>query len=218
MDVADGDKFCGAQILPSDTEPELNAAAAAITKAIGATLQAEGYKGIFGVDFLLDDSGELYVIEVNPRITGVTPLLTALYRGEAGVPFYLLHLLELGGYSYEIADASTRFDRSGSLLVLHSLQPGQVVIDYLPASGTYRINQGKLEPVSRNLDLNTLTVDELIFQEYMPPGMVIKPGGRMATVQFNRAVLGEENGVLLPEIERAVQAIHEQIRTSSIRP
>src|SRR5256886_5243806 len=64
---------------------------------IGQRLQELGYRGIFGLDCLVDPSGRVYVLEINPRLTGLTPLLTMLYRENQDIPFYLLHILELAG-------------------------------------------------------------------------------------------------------------------------
>ncbi len=55
-----------------------------ITERIGEWLAANGYLGLFGVDFLLDSSG-LMVCEINARFQGSTPLSSAINR-TCGIP------------------------------------------------------------------------------------------------------------------------------------
>ncbi len=215
-DIPDGDKFCGAQIEVADQQTSLHAEAAAVAKRIGEVLRREGYRGIFGVDFLLDAAGQLLVLEVNPRITGVTPLLTALYRDNDGVPFYLLHLLELGEYEYTIEDARAHFDKEGSLLVLHSLARESVIIDTMPQSGTYKLEQGVLKFVSKDVHLHKLGPQEFILQEYMPPGMRIKPGGRIVTLQFARPVIDTETDKLYNEVAKLITTVRQNITTRAV--
>ena len=52
---------------------------------LGDTLYAHGYRGVFCVDFLVETgTGEVYLGEINPRISGASPLtnlLTSKYGG-----------------------------------------------------------------------------------------------------------------------------------------
>lgn len=218
MAVPEGDKFCGAQILAADQNTDVHQEAERIAREIGQVLQAEGYRGIFGIDFLMDAADELFVLEINPRITGVTPLLTALFTGETGVPFYLLHLLELGGYDYTIEDTYSAFDADGSLLVLHSLEIGPVRLLEAPRSGTYAIHNEELVHISDNVALSHLRAQEFIIQEYVPVGMPIKPGGRLLTLQFAQAVIDSESDVLYNTTQLLIQAVQKQLKTEPITP
>lgn len=210
------DKFCGAQIIASDQGSNIHEQSIAVAQLVGEALRISGYRGIFGLDFLLDYVGKLFVLEVNPRITGVTPLLTALYKGEAGVPFYLLHLLELGKYDYNIEDKSIDLEATGALLVVHSLENSTVIITSAPPSGTYKLHSGELELVSRSIDMTCLQPDEFIIQEYMPPHMPIKPGGRLVTVQFRQQILDEKNDELYNTTVTIISALRRKIKTDSI--
>ena len=45
-----------------------------MAERFGNQLLAEGYRGYFDLDFLIDtDSGEVYLGELNPRICGASP-------------------------------------------------------------------------------------------------------------------------------------------------
>ena len=70
---------------------------------LGDQLYKEGYKGVFCMDFLLDtDDGTPYLGEVNPRISGASPLTNLITAHYGGVPLFLFHLLEYLDVDYEI--------------------------------------------------------------------------------------------------------------------
>lgn len=210
------DKFGGAQILLEDQDTDLHLQAQQMAQVIGKDLHNSGYRGIFGIDMLLGSDDKLYLIEINPRITGVTPLLTALYRGQEGVPFYLLHLLELGQYPYKITDTSATFDKEGSILVIHSHQNHDVILEQTPPSGTYKVENGELHLMRSSIDLNSLGTEEFVLQEYMPPGIIIKAGTRLVTLQFKQKVLDESTNLWYNNIDKVISVVRASITTRPI--
>ena len=66
--------WCGNDVSPELLTEEQRRTARERTVAMGERLRKEGYRGYFELDFLLDeDTGKLYLGEVNPRITGAPP-------------------------------------------------------------------------------------------------------------------------------------------------
>ncbi len=215
LQVPDGDRFCGAEISPHDPLQGVHLPLKAHAEAIGRRLQELGYKGIFGVDALIRPDGKLYILEVNPRLTGVTPLLTMLYREGRDIPFYLLHILELGGFDYQITD--TYVDPTppqGGLLVLHSPLNYQVFIEEMPASGRYDLKSltytGKQYRLSGTPDGR-----ELLLQRYTPPGFHVRPGGRLMTAYINGPVL-DVSDTLLPDVAEAVTSVLQQTKLTKV--
>jgi hypothetical protein len=213
LQAVEGDKWCGAQIYESDQYSETHRTAETAARTIGLELAKQGYHGIFGVDFLLDAQGRLFVIEVNPRITGVTPLLASIYGPEQGVPFYLLHLLELGGYDYIIEDSTAAFDKEGALLIVHSLENTTVYIEQMPASGTYRVEADKLVWVSDNVRVSSLRPGEWILQQYLPKDMPIRPGGRLAMLLTKEQTIDTDTDMLYNETKRIISMFRATITT-----
>lgn len=210
LDVHDGDRFCGGEISPNDPLRSLYPEIREHALAIGARLAKLGYRGIFSVDCLVDQNGKVFVLEVNPRLTGMTPLVTALYREGKDIPFYLLHMLEAAGIDYEITDETVaEMPPEGSLMVLHSQQNTTTQIAASPQSGLY--NLADLSFVGKQYRLPG-GVDEkhLLVQQYTPPGFKIKPGGRLVTILTNSQVT-DDNDRLLPEITQAVQHLLNQV-------
>ena len=73
------------------------AAARAAVGALAGELSAAGYRGLFGVDFVVGPEGPV-VIETNPRVVASMPLVTQLEVEAGRVPLTLRHLVAgLGG-------------------------------------------------------------------------------------------------------------------------
>lgn len=81
-------------------DKDIEAQAQKVVEAIGGHLKTQGYKGIFGIDFLYDRKrNAIYPNECNPRFTG-SLLLYSLMLLEAGVPpMEFFHLLAHLGIS-----------------------------------------------------------------------------------------------------------------------
>ncbi|MEE8226412.1 MAG: biotin carboxylase, partial [Kiloniellales bacterium] len=74
-----------------------------MAQALGDRLYQEGYKGVFCMDFLIDtDDGTPYLGEINPRISGASPLTNLVTATYGGAPLFLFHLLEYLDVDYEI--------------------------------------------------------------------------------------------------------------------
>jgi len=203
LHVPDGDKFCGAEITASDTF------AAAYTEirdnalTIGKKIMAMGYRGIFSLDCLLNAQGRVFVLEINPRITGITPLLTMLYREGRDIPFYLLHILELANADYTIEDDSVdSVAPEGSLMVLHSQATEKVRLISAPPSGLYSPQTLEFEKPA----LRFTGEGQLLLQQYVPAS-IVKPGGRMLTVYTNGRVLSDTDDLLPTAQEQVTQII-----------
>ena len=65
---------------------------------LGDRLRQEGYKGFFEVDVLVDlDSDEVYLGELNPRISGASSMTNVTAGAYADIPLFLFHLLDIEG-------------------------------------------------------------------------------------------------------------------------
>lgn len=69
-----GNDWSRAHSLPDNTISQI----AMITKKVGDGLFEEGFRGLFGLDLIVDDKGKAFLIEINarqPASTGCTPNL-----------------------------------------------------------------------------------------------------------------------------------------------
>jgi biotin carboxylase len=67
--------WCGNEMYPEVMTGALRAKAAGMIRRLGDRLGAEGYRGFFEVDVLVDtDADEVYLGELNPRISGASAI------------------------------------------------------------------------------------------------------------------------------------------------
>ena len=109
--------WCGNDVFDDALDPEHRDRARVLTEQLGDRLAAEGYRGFFEVDYLLDvDTGELYLGELNPRLSGVTSMTSVSAGAYADMPLVLLHLIEFLGVDYEldVAELNERWARTAA--------------------------------------------------------------------------------------------------------
>ena len=95
--------WCGNDVWPKIFNAKIRRDLRDIASKLGDQLYQEGYKGVFCMDFLLDtDDGTPYLGEVNPRISGASPLTNLITSHYGGVPLFLFHMLEYLDVDYEI--------------------------------------------------------------------------------------------------------------------
>jgi hypothetical protein len=171
--------WCGNELRGADggapLPTELRRAALDATTAIGARLAQQGYRGNFGVDFLLDeDTGRLCFGELNPRLTGVTMLTAQAALDRAGPPLFLFHLLEWLGLDYTI-DVQEFNERScladplltWSSLVIYHTRPSVERLTRAPEGGVWRMsNNGRVRFARRAFHLQAIRDerDALLFR------------------------------------------------------
>ncbi|MCB1043767.1 MAG: biotin carboxylase [Acidobacteria bacterium] len=118
------------------------------TMLIGNAIQALGYRGYFEVDWLIDqDTDTLYLGELNPRLTGLSPLTNLAAFAHADAPLFLFHLAEYRNLKldFNLQELNQRWsdldenDNWGQLIIKHTEQT-DVVLKSAPASGVWRLN------------------------------------------------------------------------------
>lgn len=95
--------WCGNEIFAGSFTPELREKAVEYTFRFGEQLRKEGYRGYFEIDYLIDlDDNEIYLGELNPRITGASSMTNHAAFAHADAPLFLFHLLEFSGMDFEL--------------------------------------------------------------------------------------------------------------------
>ncbi len=110
--------WCGNDMFAGAMSAAHREAARSATARLGDRLAREGYRGFFEVDYLVDrDTGELYLGELNPRISGVTSITDVTAAAYADLPLFAFHLLEFMDVDYEL-DVSEINERWGRVELL----------------------------------------------------------------------------------------------------
>lgn len=95
--------WCGNDLFPAALSDVHRAKASALVSRLGDRLAIEGYKGFFEVDVLVDlDADEVYLGELNPRISGASSMTNVTAGAYADIPLFLFHLLEYLDVDYDL--------------------------------------------------------------------------------------------------------------------
>ncbi len=95
--------WSGNELYPSVCSPEVRERARTATLKFGEELRRMGYRGYFEIDFLIDqDTGEVWLGEVNPRITGASLMTNMAAFAWGDLPLFVFHLLEFSGVDFEL--------------------------------------------------------------------------------------------------------------------
>ena len=98
-----GGGWCGNDVFATALTERHRTLAREYTQRMGDRLAQEGYRGYFELDVLADiDSGELYLGELNPRVTGASSMTNVTAVAYGDMPLFLFHLLEFADVDYEI--------------------------------------------------------------------------------------------------------------------
>ncbi|MCB1053244.1 MAG: biotin carboxylase, partial [Acidobacteria bacterium] len=140
--------WSGNEIYPHAFTPKIRKQARTFTERFGAQLREEGYRGYFELDFLIDqDSGDLYLGELNPRVTGASSITNHAVFALSDMPLILFHLLEYMDQPYKLnVKAINRrwsdpenIDSWGQLIIKHT-QDSIETVTQAPKSGIYKMD------------------------------------------------------------------------------
>jgi biotin carboxylase len=132
---------------PASLTTEQKLRARDLTRRLGDELAGQGYIGFFEVDYLVDTgSGELYLGELNPRISGISSMTNVTAGAYADLPLFLFHLLEYLDLDYEIDvdDINERWSREAAVdvwsqIILKETSSSVDLLTSAPRSGVYRL-------------------------------------------------------------------------------
>ena len=192
-----GGGWAGNDVYPSVFDEPTRNRIRSLARKLGDRLYSEGYRGVFCFDFLLDtDSGEVYLGEINPRISGASPMTNLLTSKYGGLPLFAFHLLEFSNADWECDLAAVQqrwleFD-GWTQLVLKQTSPEVELITHAPPSGLYRMDrEGNARFVRPETDWHAVAGENEAFylrvygrNEYRYPGAdlgVVVSRGRMQT-------------------------------------
>jgi hypothetical protein len=140
--------WCGNEIFSDAFTRTIRDKARKATFAMGEQLRQESYRGYFELDFLIDeDTGQLYLGEMNPRITGASSITNHTVFALADAPLFLFHLLEWMDVDFELSVRQLNqrwarpenIDTWSQLVIKHTADTVEVVTT-APPTGIWRID------------------------------------------------------------------------------
>ncbi|MCE4027512.1 biotin carboxylase [Microbacterium sp. Au-Mic1] len=172
--------WAGNEMFPDVLDDATRRTATSLVRKLGDALSAEGYRGFFEVDVLLDtDTGDVYLGELNPRISGASAITNVTAGAYADVPLFVFHLLEYAGVEFDL-DVDEINDRWEELaaadqwshMIIKHTDPTVEHIDVAPPTGRYVLDAyGRLAFSQGDLDWHLLgSESESFFLRIYGPG------------------------------------------------
>ena len=172
--------WCGNDLYPEALSEAHRSTAIGHVRRLGDRLRQEGYRGFFDVDVLVDlDSDEVYLGELNPRISGASSITNVTAGAYSDIPLFLFHLLEFMEVDYrlDVDEINERWRELAAVDVWAQLimkEPEDTVTRILaaPPTGRYRLGEdGTLRFVGVTNDWHDVThEDECFFLRVYGPG------------------------------------------------
>ncbi|MDP3057114.1 MAG: ATP-grasp domain-containing protein [bacterium] len=189
-----------------------------IGKKIGMYLKGKGYKGIFGLDFIISEKNEdVYLIEINPRFVASIPFYTKLEIKNLAIPMIALHFLEFLGEKYDVDPRAKDLSNknvlaiSGSQLVLRNKEKMVCAPSSELKAGVYCLENDKLNflrPGYSVLDLKS--PNELIVLA-AAKGRKIKPESEAARVESTGSFVSADYH-LTADAELIIREVYDKLK------
>jgi len=215
--------WAGNEMFPNVLDEESRHEAIALVRKLGDRLGKEGYRGFFEVDVLLDtDTGEVYLGELNPRVSGASAITNVTAGAYADVPLFAFHLLEYSGIDFEIDvdEINRRWEELASedewshMVIKHTSSTVER-IDAAPLTGRYVIDHyGNLVYTRGDLDWHLLTNEsEAFFLRIYREGDYRWKGADLG-ILVTKAHLEADHGGLTLHAKYLIDAIRGMYRTT----
>ncbi len=174
------------------------------TLKIGEWTAEAGYRGIYGVDFIVHQD-EPYALELNPRVLGTTQLMTELEEIHSSAPtttyWHLAEFLNpdaaLDAHQDLLAELS-RPELSGFQLLIRNTSASRMKIGRSLEPGIYAIQNGRPEFIRRGYRLSDVQDQDEVLVTCSPPakGTIVEPRGAFCKLEGVSSIYeGEEEQI-----------------------
>ncbi len=207
--------WCGNDVFTGGMERERKSVIRMAQK-LGDQLYKAGYKGAFCMDFLIDtDTGKVYLGEINPRISGASPMTNLITSTYGGCPVYMFHMLEYMDVDWELdlSKIQTRwaeFDNWSQLILKFPIDKVEMITK-APSSGIYRMaKDGSISLVRKSIDWFLVAgEDEAFYLRVYTAGDYRYHGADMGII-VSRGRFQTDDRQLTPRALQWVEAIYRQ--------
>ncbi len=194
--------WCGNEIYADIFTEKIRNQARVYTERFGEQLKNKGYKGYFELDFLIDlDSNNLYLGELNPRITGASSITNHAVFALSDMPLLLFHMLEWMKQPFELNVKALNkrwakpenIDSWGQMVIKHTKDTIEMVKES-PKSGIWKIDQSG-EIVYDRMDTHRRAVeqdDEAFFLRIINEGDYLYEGADLGILVMRGRLMTDE--------------------------
>jgi hypothetical protein len=211
--------WCGNEIFPRALSPANRQLALRYTRQLGDRIAHEGYRGQMEIDFLVDaSSDQLYLGELNPRITGISSLTNADASAYADLPLFLFHLIEYldVDYDLDVGDLNRRWgsehmsDVWGQIILKEPDDQVELLTE-APLTGIWSLDgEGNISGPRRANDWHSLGDEsEGFYLRILGPGDYRYRGADLG-ILVTRARLQTDDGQLTERCRQWINGIRSQ--------
>ncbi len=220
--------WCGNDVFPSVLSSEQRRRVQTLTQNLGARLKSKGYVGFFEVDYLVDvDTGELYLGELNPRLSGITSMTNVTAGAYAEMPLFLFHLLEYMDVDYRIDveeineswGQEENVDVWGQAIIKQTEDEVGLILE-APQTGIWKMDgRGRIQFARASTDWNDLQDDsEAFYLRIAGPGDYRYKGADVG-IFVTRGRLQTDDGSRLTQLcRRWVKGIKAHFKSDPLPP
>lgn len=215
--------FCGHDWTSSDFSENIKKQVYQITERIGNYFKKHNYKGIFGLDFVMDEESEkLYVTETNPRLLGSFPVISMAQIRNNEPAILAFHVLEHLNVDYQMdfkaINSLMRQKKQGSQMLLHNLLNRWARIHKTLKPGIYQLNKNNkikfLRPGYKLQDLKKKS-EFLITEGILIKKSHLSPNRRLCRILTLNKVL-ENYKELTPWAKTVAQEVYKGFKLKRI--
>jgi len=227
--------FCGHDWSASVFSQKILKEAKEIVEKVGNYFKSQGYKGIFGLDFILDEKEQkLYLTECNPRLLGSMPTLHMVQIANGESPIIAFHLLEFLSIPYDIDIQKINNlmwqKKEGAQMFLHNHLQSKAIQEGELEPGAYKVQSAKYKMHNNNLRFKSelqfirsgykfchlqAKNEFLLTDGIQKKGTKLQPFQRLCRVVAKKRVLDESLKDLLPETKEFINLISENLKLVS---
>lgn len=220
--------WCGNDIWREVLPPAQTHAAREMVRKLGDIMRREGYRGYFEVDLLHDlDSDVLYLGEVNPRLSGASPMTNLTTEAYADIPLFLFHLLEYMDVEYEldIEEINARWERGygedevWGQVIINETSPDIELFTATPRTGVWRIDDDGRVSFARTANdwATLLDGSEAFYMRVAAPGDLRSEGAQLG-VLVTRGHLQTADYQLTERCQRWVKGMRAKFVSTPLVP
>jgi len=197
--------WCGNDVNPGIFDARTQKIMYQYTENLGHALYRRGYRGYFEVDYLIDVADEsdiqVYLGEINPRITGISALTNMSAFCNQNIPLFLFHLLEFSDVNFDLKPQS--FNQSvqnfshpnfGQLIFKYT-EKELKILTYVPKTGVYTFENGKLTYLYYADNPRLLKSGEVFILRIMAIGEYVYKGADILILFVNEQLQDNKNNL-----------------------
>jgi predicted ATP-grasp superfamily ATP-dependent carboligase len=217
--------FCGHDWTSSRFSSSICQQAYQFVEKVGQYFKNLGYRGIFGIDFILDENNEqLYAAECNPRLVGAYPTLNMAQLLNNEPLILAFHVLEFLNIDYQInleeINRLMRQEKIGSQMIMHNLTGRWARNYHQLKAGVYKLKNNKLKYLRPGYDLKHLkNKEEFLLADGVPfKKSHFSPNRRLCRVlTLNQTLNSSTYKELSPWAQQVAETVYQSFKIKPIK-